>query len=77
MGQFEAADLLRHGAGERSLLVAEQLAFQQVAGMAAQLTFTKLPSRPGCNGEWPGDQLLAGARSPEDEHRRVSGRDDV
>ena len=40
IGQLEPADLLRDRARERAPLVAEELALEEVAGMAAQSTFT-------------------------------------
>jgi hypothetical protein len=61
--QLEAADALLQRAGERALLVAEQLALDDARGMAPQFTCTsgrscaRLPS-------WMarGDELLARAR---------------
>ena len=64
------------GAGERAARVAEQLAFHQLVGMAAQLIGTNR----GC---WRGDQrvkqprgdLLAGAGLAGDQHRHRRRRD--
>ncbi len=60
-------------AGEGAALVAEQLAFEQVLGSAAQFTLTKLrvvAERVVVDGA--GDQLLARARFAADEHGRVA-----
>jgi hypothetical protein len=47
VGQLQTADLARNGAGERALLVAEELAFEQPAGMAAQFSLMKVRSLRG------------------------------
>jgi len=45
VGQFKPADPLGDGAGEGASLMAEQLAFEQPVGIAAQFILTKVRSR--------------------------------
>ena len=48
VGQFELASARGDGAGERALLVAEQLAFESArTGIAAQFTLTNGPAANG------------------------------
>jgi hypothetical protein len=66
LGLLEAAAALRLRAGEGAALVAEQLAFQQVLGMAAVLMATKgAAGRAGC---------ACAARAPPAPCRRRSRR---
>ena len=69
VGDLEEALLVVVGAGERALLVAEQLALEQVLRhRRAVLRHEQLvaPARPGSGRR--GDQLLAGAGLALDEH---------
>ena len=73
--QLEAADLLRDRPGEGALLVAEQLALQQVErdGRAVELD----EGAPAARAELvdrPRDQLLAGARLAQEQHRGIGRR---
>ena len=75
LGQLEAALLPLLRAGERALLVAEELGFDQALRQrgAADLDERLLgPQRVVVNGVR--DELLAGARLAADEHRRVRRR---
>ena len=45
MGEFEAADALRNGAGEGAFFVADSSLSNKPVGIAAQLTFTNVRSR--------------------------------
>ena len=47
VGQFELAAAHGRGPGEGALLVSEQFALDQLAGIAAQLTFTNGPDENG------------------------------
>src|SRR5262249_55223252 len=74
VSQLEAADLLRDRAGERTLLVPEQLAFEQSRGdgRAVELDEGALVARPQVmNGT--GDQFLARARLSTDKNRGLGG----
>ena len=75
-GQLEAALLARVRAGERALLVAEELRFDQRVGQrrAAHL-HERLLGAQRVVVDGVRDQLLAGARLAADEHRRVRLRD--
>ena len=75
MRQLEAADALRDGAGERALLVAEHLAFQQAGGNggAVQLDEGALPARAEVV-DGARQQFLAGAGLAVDQHRGIGGR---
>ena len=67
----------RQRAGERALLVAEQLALEQPPpGRAAQLTLMNGPGRArAVVVDRVGDQLLARAALAADQHRGVAARD--
>src|SRR5258708_25050112 len=76
VGEFEAADLLRDGASERALIVAEEFALEQVKGNGgtiqpyerASATRTEVVNRMR-------NQFLAGASFALDNDGRVRGRD--
>ena len=72
VGRLELADLLLGRAGERALLVAEQLAFQQRLGQggAVEADERAVLARAGVV-DGPGDQLLADAALAADQHRGV------
>src|SRR5262245_20065927 len=69
MRQLKAADLLHNCASKGALFVAEQLAFQEPRGdgRAVELDESPVPPRTQIV-KGAGDQLLAGARLPADEH---------
>ena len=75
MRQFETADALRDGAGERAALVAEHLAFQQAGGNggAVQLDERALPARAQVV-DGAREQFLAGAGFAVDQHGGIGGR---
>ena len=74
--QLEAADLARDGAGERALLVAEELAFEQAGGNggAIQLDEGALAARAQAV-DGARQQFLAGSRLALDQHGGIGGRD--
>ena len=47
MGQFQSPDTLRDCAGESSLFMAEEFAFQKPHGIAEQFSLTKVLPRRG------------------------------
>jgi len=67
--ELELAAPRRDGAGERALLVAEQLALDQFSRNAAQLTFTKAPSKTAGLVNVSGQQFLARSGFAGQEHR--------
>ena len=72
VGQLEAAELALDRAGERALLVPEQLGLEQRLGSAPQLTLTNGPLRAlRARVDRARHQLLAGARLAVDGDRRV------
>ena len=76
MGQLEAADALRDGAGERALFVTEQLAFQKPRrdGGAVHLYQGALAARAEMmNGA--GDQFFSRAGFALNQYRRIGRRD--
>ena len=76
VGLLEAADALLVGAGERALLVAEQLGLEEVLleRRAVHLDeVARVPQRVVVDGA--GDQLLAGTRFAANQHGRVALRD--
>ena len=72
IGLFELADCLGDGAGESALLVAEQLAFDQIGGDGRSVDCDE---RPGAAvAEFVnrlGHQLLAGAALAGNQHREI------
>ena len=76
VGQLEAADLLADGAREGALLVAEQLALQQAGGDGRAVELDEGPLPAGAQVvQGAGDQFLARARLPANEHGGVGGGD--
>src|SRR5207237_10873007 len=75
MRQLEATDACLGGAGERSTLVPEHLALDQVArdGRAVDANERLSPSRTGVVDR-AGDQLFARARFSSDKHSSLNGR---
>ena len=73
---LEPALAARHRAGERSLLVAEELGIDQLRGDRAAV---HAPERTAAEGrvlvDGAGDDLLARAGLAEEEHRRAAARD--
>ena len=76
IGQLEAPDLPRQRAGERALLAAEQLALDQRARNRRAVDAHHDAAAPRAPlVDLRRDELLAGARLAEQQHRRVGGRD--
>src|SRR5207244_10160029 len=76
VGQLETADLLRDGAGEGALLVAEQLALQEPGGNGRAVEFDKCPLPAGAQVvKGTSNEFLARARLAENEDGGVGGRD--
>ena len=76
VGHLEQPDAMLVGAGERSLAMAEQLAFDQALGQGAAVDRHERHVAPQAlivNG--PGDQLLAGAGFAEHQHGGIGRRD--
>ena len=70
VGQLEPAPPLRLRAGEGALLVAEELALGEGRGQGGAVDLHERPVLPRAERvDRVGDQLLAGARLPLDEHR--------
>ncbi len=77
MGRLEEAGLGRAGAGERALLVAEQLGFQQVRRERRAVDLHERRGRPGAVVvDRLGQQLLARPRLARQQHRRRAPGDD-
>src|SRR5258708_17150235 len=77
MRQFESSNPLGYGAGERTFLVAKQLAFEKSQGNGCAIHLYKrltLASAQVVN--CASDHLFAGARLALDEDRRVGRRND-
>ena len=77
VSQLEAPLPHRHGAGERTLLMAEQLAFDQrrrQGGTVDAHQRARMAAAPFV--ERPGEQLLARSRGPHEQDARV-GRSDL
>src|SRR5262249_21200499 len=72
LSKLHPAGLARCSAGERALLVAEQLALQEALGERHALEFDEraLPTRPQLVDRASG-QLFAGARLAADQNRRA------
>lgn len=71
-----AAGAVAVGPGERPLHVPEQLALQQGGGEGGAVDGDHRPVPPrAVDVQHPGDQLLAGAALPADQHGRVAGGD--
>ena len=72
VGQLEAARLRRRRAGEGALLVAEQLAFDEVRRQGRAVDRDERRASAGARlVDGVGQQLLAGARLAEEQHRAV------
>ena len=72
--QFDLADVRLDRAGERAALVAEQLGLEQVLGDGGAIDRDELALAPALLVHGPGEQLLAGAASPQEHHGHVGGR---
>ena len=73
---LESADALLVRAGERALLVAEQLRFEQVLLQRRAVDLDEVARRAQrVVMDGAGDQLLAGARFAADQHGRIALRD--
>src|SRR5205085_6944376 len=69
---LQEARLLRDRAGERAALVPEELALEELVGHRREVDAHERPFRAArALVEEPGEAVLAGAGSPEEEHRRV------
>ena len=76
VGELEPAELLLDRAGERALLVAEQLALEQRLGQRAAVDLDERAVRALAEPvDRARDQLLAGAALAGDEHGGVARRD--
>ena len=64
-----------HGSGERAALVAEQLAFEQAVGEAAQFIDTNRRRAGGCGRGCARPRALCRSRLPGNEDRRLALRD--
>ena len=72
VGRLELADHPLGRAGERALLVAEQLALQQRLGQGGAVEADERPVPPrAARVDRPGDQFLADAALAADQHRRL------
>src|SRR6266852_6586913 len=67
VGQYETANLLRYGSGERASLVAKKLAFQQIERNGRAIQFNEWASAPRA-------QLLAGPCFPQDKNGGIRRR---
>ena len=75
VGNFKQADAVLIGAGERTLAVAEQLAFDERFRQRAAIDRDKrLAGARALVVNGAGDQFLAGAGLAQDEHGRLRGR---
>src|SRR5262245_5326486 len=78
MRQLKSADLLRDGAGEGALFVAEQLALEQPSGNRRAVELDEGPVPPGTQVvKGASDQLLSSTRLAADEHCRTSRRNNL
>src|SRR6266849_708258 len=76
VGQLETANLLRYGSGERALLVAKELTFQQIQWNCSAIQSYKRTSDPRADVvDRMRDELLAGARFSLDENCGTRRRD--
>src|SRR5208282_4940908 len=76
VSQLETANFLRDGSGERALLVAEELTFQQIQWNGSTIQSHKRP--PGSRADVVDrvcDEFLAGAGFSLDQHGRTGGCD--
>ena len=76
--QLKAPDLLRHGSGERSLLVSEKLAFEQAAGDGRAVYFDEAaPATAAHLVNGAGHELFSGAGFAQYQNSCIGGRDDL
>ena len=76
LGRVDQSLLVRHGAREAALLVAEQFAFHQLGRDRAAVDRHERPVVPRPRVvDQPRDQFLAGARVARDVDRRLAARD--
>jgi hypothetical protein len=75
VGLLEHAEAALRRAREGALLVAEQLAFDELGGDRAAVQRHEGAAAAALIVESARDQLLAGARFSDDEHRQASGAD--
>jgi hypothetical protein len=76
VGQLESANLLRYGSGERALLVAKKLTFQQIEWNGSAIQSHERTSAPRTKVvNRVRDELLAGACFSLDQHSGTGGRD--
>ena len=76
VGLLEPPDAVAVGPGERTLDVAEQLAFEQALRQGGAVELDERPARAGARlMDRRGQKLLAGAALAPDQHGRVSDRD--
>ena len=76
IGQLEAADLPRQRARECALLAAEQLALDERGGNRRAVHAHHRPAAPRAQlVDLRREELLAGARLAEQQHRRIGRRD--
>ena len=76
IGRLEFADTARDGAGERTLLVAEQLELQQVLGDCRTVQRDERPADAARTAmDMARQHLLAGAGFADDQHRGLGRRD--
>ena len=74
--QFEAPDLLRHGSGERSLLVSEKLAFEQAGGDGRAVYFDEAaPAAAAHLVNGAGHELLSRACFAQYQNGCIGRRD--
>src|SRR6266550_2250823 len=78
VGEFEAADFLIDGAGERAALVAEQLGFEKATGNGGAIDFNEgaIAARTKIV-DGAGDELFARAGFAEEEDGGASGRGEL
>src|SRR5882757_6731055 len=78
VGEFEAADFLIDGPGERAALVAEKLGFEKAAGNGGAIDFNEgaIAARTEIM-DGAGEELLAGAGFAEQEDGSASGRGEL
>ena len=75
VGQLEASDLPRQGAGERPLLATEQLALEERGGNRRAVHAHHRPFAPPAQlVNFGGEQLLTGPGFAEQQHGGIGGR---
>ena len=77
VGEFEAPDSLRHGAGERASLVSEHFTLKKAGRNRGAVEFHELPIRTGAQVvNRAGDQFLTGSGLAVNENGRIRWSDD-